>query len=170
MTNAELEELVHLLMMCGIMDKTATESGNVTNDEWLRMKSLISKYQEEKEQPETNGDLISRSVLKKALREAHINMELTFGIASYGCVMNIIDNAPAVDISKEVWNMSNELLNKRLSYLERPQSEFVELLNDRIEERVCKYCQMNKHCELCEISRVFQIIALTDKEMKEGAE
>lgn len=97
MTNAELKELVHLLMMCGIMDKTATESGNVTNDEWLRMKNLISKYQEEKEQPKTNGDLISRSALKKALREAHINMELTFGIASYGCVMNIIDKAPTVD-------------------------------------------------------------------------
>lgn len=28
---------------------------------------------------------------------------------------------------------------------------------------------MNKHCELCEISRVFMIIALTDEEMKGGA-
>lgn len=44
-----------------------------------------------------NNDLISRSALKKALREAHINMELTFGIASYGCVMEIIDNAPTVE-------------------------------------------------------------------------
>lgn len=52
----------------------------------------------------------------------------------------------------------------------RPQDEFVETLKDRIEESVCKYCQMNKHCELCEISRVFSIIALTDEEMKGGAE
>ena len=49
---------------------------------------------------------------------------------------------------------------------ERPQGEFVKMLNERIVESVCKYCQMNKHCELCEISRVFMIIDLTDKEMK----
>ena len=53
---------------------------------------------------------------------------------------------------------------------ERPQGEFVKLLNERIEKGVCKWCQMNKHCQLCEISRVFMIIALTDEEMKGGAE
>lgn len=52
---------------------------------------------------------------------------------------------------------------------ERPQGDFVKLLNERITESVCKWCQMNKHCELCEISRVFMIIALTDDEMKGGA-
>lgn len=49
MTNEELRELVHLLLMCGIMDKTATESGNVTNEEWLRMKTLIQKYEDTKQ-------------------------------------------------------------------------------------------------------------------------
>ena len=49
MTNEELRELVHLLMMCGIMDKTALESGNVTNEEWLRMKTLIQKYENTKQ-------------------------------------------------------------------------------------------------------------------------
>ena len=49
MTNEELRELVHLLLMCGIMDKTATESGNVTNEEWLRMKTLIQKYNDTKQ-------------------------------------------------------------------------------------------------------------------------
>ena len=52
----------------------------------------------------------------------------------------------------------------------RPQGEFVKMLNERIENSVCKFCQMNKHCELCEISRVFMIIALTDKETKGGVE
>lgn len=44
-----------------------------------------------------NNDLISREALKKALKEAHTKMELTFDIASFGCVMNIIDNAPTVN-------------------------------------------------------------------------
>ena len=87
MTNAELKELVHLLIMCGIMDKTATESGNVTNDEWLRMMNQISKYQEEKEQPEVKGDLISREALKQDFKERNIwNQEIA----------SAIDNAPTV--------------------------------------------------------------------------
>ena len=53
---------------------------------------------------------------------------------------------------------------------ERPQGKFVEMLKERIAESVCGYCQMNKHCELCEISRVFQIITLTAEEQKGGAE
>lgn len=70
------------------------------------------------------SDLISREALKEALKEAHANFELTFDINTYGEVINIINNAPTIDISKEVWNKSNELLNKRLSYLERPQGEW----------------------------------------------
>ena len=45
-----------------------------------------------------NNDLISREALKKALTEAHINRTLTFDIATFGCVMSAIDNAPTVDI------------------------------------------------------------------------
>ena len=44
-----------------------------------------------------NNDLISRSALKDALSEAHINRTLTFDIATFGCVMKIIDNAPTVE-------------------------------------------------------------------------
>ena len=62
----------------------------------------------------------------------------------------------------------NALYNS-IPYEERSQGEFVKLLNERIDQSVCKWCQMNKHCELCEISRVFMIISLTDEEMKGGA-
>ena len=41
--------------------------------------------------------LIDAEGLKKALRDAHINMELTFDIATFNRVMNIIDNTPAVE-------------------------------------------------------------------------
>lgn len=75
-----------------------------------------------------------------------------------------IDNAPTVEYPfyQEAYQTGYEEGKN-----ERPQGEFVEMLKDRI-ECVCKYCQMNKHCELCEISRVFMIIDLTDKEMKGG--
>ena len=43
-----------------------------------------------------NNDLISREAQKKALTEAHINRTLTFDIATFGCVMSAIDNAPTV--------------------------------------------------------------------------
>lgn len=72
---------------------------------------------------------------------------------------------------QEEWNKSAGGLlaipnNYEIIPIERQQGELVEKLKDRIEERVCKYCQMNKHCELCEISRVFQIITLTAEEQK----
>lgn len=92
MTNAELRELVHLLMMCGIMDKTATESGNVTNEEWLRMKNLIDKYQAEKEVPEVKGDLISRSELIQHTYSAVID-----GVETDIIDVSDVDNAPTVE-------------------------------------------------------------------------
>lgn len=72
---------------------------------------------------------------------------------------------------QEEWNKSAGGLlaipnNYEIIPIERQQDELVEKLKERIEERVCKYCQMNKHCELCEISRVFQIITLTAEEQK----
>ena len=56
------------------------------------------------------------------------------------------------------------------SKYERPQGELAEKLKDRIEENICKRCPMNNNCVLCEISRVFQIITLTAKEQKGGAD
>ena len=80
-------------------------------------------------------------------------------------VIMTINNAPTVDYPfyQEAYQTGYEEGKN-----ERPQGEFVKMLNERIEKGVCKFCQMNKHCELCEISRVFMIIALTDKEMNEG--
>ena len=101
-----------------------------------------------------SDQLISREALRKKLQSRYDNGEEDFdrgfnlGIAA---AIELLDSAPTVET-------------------ERPQADLAEKLNDRIEDRVCKYCQMNKHCELCEISRVFSIIALTDKEMKGGAE
>lgn len=60
--------------------------------------------------------------------------------------------------------------NFKKEQYEKPQGELAEKLKNRIEESVCKHCQMNKHCELCEISRVFQIITLTAEEQKGGKE
>ena len=44
--------------------------------------------------------LIDADALKKALKEAHINMVLTFDIDTFNCVMNTIDNAPTVEPEK----------------------------------------------------------------------
>lgn len=72
---------------------------------------------------------------------------------------------------QEEWNKSAGSLlaipdNYEIIPIERPQGELAEKLKDRIEESVCKYCQMNKKCELCKISHVFQIITLTAEEQK----
>ena len=67
-------------------------------------------------------------------------------------------------------NALAKIIANGIPYEERPQGEFAEKLKDRIEESVCKYCRMNKQCELCEISRVFQIITLTVEEQKGGTE
>lgn len=61
MTIEELMELVRLLLMCGIKDKSALESGNITNEEWLRMMGLIDKYHSIKR------DLISREALREQI-------------------------------------------------------------------------------------------------------
>lgn len=95
MNNNELRELVHLLLMCGIMDKTATESGNVTDEEWLRMKTLTEKYQADGGincEPDKSGDLISRSYLINLPFERVIHTD--FGDTAIP--IEEIDNAPTV--------------------------------------------------------------------------
>jgi len=108
-----------------------------------------------------NNDLISREALRKAFHE-RIHY---FDKSSWDEANALIDNAPTV---KTYCYFCGQTEHGQIE--ERPQGEFVEMLKDRIEESVCKYCQMNKHCELCEISRVFQIITLTAEEQKVGAE
>lgn len=104
MTNNELIELVHLLLMCGIKDKIALESGNLTNEEWLRMMSLIDKYQSEKSDPEAeseSSDLISRSALKKAIKSYADDQYAENEYLGECSIMNIIDNAPTVEYTFE---------------------------------------------------------------------
>lgn len=54
-----------------------------------------------------------------------------------------VRHAPTVDISKEVWNRSNELLNKRLSYLGRPQGEWI-YSHDTFSKRICNKCNYSQ--------------------------
>jgi len=129
-----------------------------------------------------NNDLISREALKKALEEYKY-------CGFYDKLIELIDNAPTVEVEPEKIAIANvsfdenklkeivqtEVIEKIKSGElvikdERPQGELAEKLNERIVESVCRYCRMNKHCELCEISRVFQIITLTAEEQKGGAE
>ena len=101
-----------------------------------------------------NNDLISREALKKAiLSELDVN----------DCCKNDWFNGFYAAKNEDVEKINNA------PTVARPQGEFVKMLNERIENSVCKFCQMNKHCELCEISRVFMIIALTDKEMNKAS-
>lgn len=128
------------------------------------------------------NDLISRSALKKRFEELHLHPDL----------IELIDNAPTVDTAcphcdsgyaqgysdgylRGKGEITNEDIQQAIKEgfangYEMAKAKLVKKLNDRVEKSVCKYCQMNKHCELCEISRVFQIIALTNEEMEEGAE
>lgn len=124
-----------------------------------------------------NNDLISRSYLKNLPFERVIHTD--FGETAIP--IEEIDNAPTalfpltVKINgkvtdEDIENLKQLMKDYKPQFLnletERPQGKFVEMLKDRILKSVCKYCQMNKHCELCEISRVFQIITLTAEEQK----
>lgn len=119
-----------------------------------------------------NNDLISRKWLTDAIR----NRKTYLSYEDAKDVIDLIDNAPTVEVTKPqsyVMGFCDGL--KAQTYekppmFERPQAELSEKLKDRIEESVCKHCQMNKHCELCEISRVFQIITLTAEEQEGGAD
>ena len=76
-----------------------------------------------------NNDLISREALKKALKDAHINMKLTFDIATFNCVMNTIDNAPTVETSKIEYKAYNDGfkdgVDQGIKLSERPQGKWI---------------------------------------------
>ena len=155
MTIEELIELVHLLLMCGIMDKSALESGNLTNEEWLQMKGLIDKYQSEKSDSETepkSSDLISREALKKHITEVfeteeEIDKKWAMGL-KYS--LKIIDLAPAVD-AESVKSELNPTVTcwhdfdrgyekgyeKAKKELERPQGEWKV---NNYGEHICPIC------------------------------
>ena len=91
-----------------------------------------------------NNDLISRSALKDALSEAHINRTLTFDIATFGCVMKIIDLAPTVEAYteedakqaiKDSFDSGYEMAKNKY---ERPQGEW-EFVSRNCWK--CSYCQ-----------------------------
>lgn len=111
-----------------------------------------------------NNDLISREALWQTVFSHTYSVKISDNENQVlNEVLRLIRNAPTVYPICE---------DKACKYRanERPQGKLAKKLKDRIEESVCKYCQMNKHCELCEISRVFQIITLTAEEQKGGAE
>ena len=80
----------------------------------------------------------ANALYRKVKTECNPYGKPTIDFESGKKVLDIIDNAPTVDISKEVWNGSNELLNKRLSYLERPQGEWIIVSRNCWK---CPYCQ-----------------------------
>lgn len=156
MNNNELRELVHLLLMCGIMDKTATESGNVTDEEWLRMKNLIKQYQTEGGincEPDKSGDLISREALKKAIFRRCRSEEENLNCFWYDeNIVALINNAPTVEITEKQailflinsgWlvNHDKELREK----WERPQGEWKLVGRDNQDiDVVCPFCNRTR--------------------------
>lgn len=135
MNNNELRELVHLLLMCGIMDKTALESGNVTNEEWLRMQNLIEKYQTEGGincEPDKSGDLISREVLKGLITDKSIPIKFEEGErGNWRCSLGMplrdiyktIDNAPTVAVNCKDCDGYEAGYSAGLKDAERPQDD-----------------------------------------------
>lgn len=129
-----------------------------------------------------NDDLISRYALRKSVTD---ELERLYCVLykhneyfqatkkAFNTVLDFIDRAPTVEFPEQITMKfdceTEEDKQKLLSLItNRPQDNLAEKLKDRIEESVCGYCQMNKHCELCEISRVFLIIDLTNEETKGG--
>ena len=128
---------------------------------------------------EPKGDLISREALKKALKDAHINMKLTFDIATFNCVKNTIDNAPTVEpeilikpiaeikceITEEEKQRIIELLRKEKPKIvklepERPQGEWISSY------RECK-------CSICNFKTVvdtYRYCPNCGADMRGGAE
>ena len=73
------------------------------------------------EQERPQGDLISRSALKEAFKEAYAG--ITFSLIECN---DLINNAPTVEPNCEgctTWSKSTELLKKRLSYLSKTGAE-----------------------------------------------
>ena len=73
--------------------------------------------------------LIDAEDLKKALKEAHINMELTFDIATFNCVMSTIDNAPTIEYPfyAEAYQTGYEEGKNK-----KPQGEYVDISKLRL--------------------------------------
>ena len=78
-----------------------------------------------------NQDLISKDVLKEYIT-GWLNMDKYYHPYSQGKtiptseILDLIDRVPVVDIDKEVWNRSNELLEKRLTYLGSSKGEWID--------------------------------------------
>lgn len=127
-----------------------------------------------------NNDLISRSALVDIFSNT-----LFFDEDSKCKALDLINNAPTalfpltVQIIDKVTDEDIENIKQLMKAYnpqvlnleaERLPGELAEKLKDRIEESACKYCQMNENCDLCVISRIFQIITLAAEEQRGGAE
>ena len=90
--------------------------------------------------------LIDAEALKKALIEASVNMELTFDIATFNCVMTTIDNTPTVD-KTNVISYIDGLIDGAEAV--RPQGKWIYPYYDTIigKKRVGKSI---KQCSVCD--------------------
>lgn len=76
--------------------------------------------------PVNHDDLISRSELKEAIRNysapaSEKSDDFSKGETECACeILDMIDNAKPIDVSTYIWNKSNELTEKRMTYLGRP--------------------------------------------------
>ena len=100
------------------------------------------KYGQNEDRPQGKMRLIDADELKKTLKEAHINMKLTFDIATFNCVMNIIDNAPTADdwqkYSDALWKNAYE----RGKQDARPQGEWNYIQAGMC---ICPFCGATPH-------------------------
>ena len=102
------------------------------------MRIIDAKFTVEPARPQ--GDLISRQDAIDALEEQ----------LDYLQMLNKNENPTAEGKWYGVNWARNTIADLPYKQNERPQGDLAEKLKDRIEESVCKYCQMNKHCEICE--------------------
>lgn len=81
--------------------------------------------------PVNHDDLISRSELKEAIRNysapaSEKSDDFSKGETECACeIIDMIDNAKPIDVSIYIWNKSNELLKKRMTYLGRPNLKWI---------------------------------------------
>ena len=74
--------------------------------------------------------LIDANALKKALADAHINMKLTFDIATFNCVMNTIDKAPTVFKALILDDMSEDKMIEFTRAWQKFQSQKAIIVNE----------------------------------------
>ncbi len=89
--------------------------------------------------------LIDANALKKALTYAHINMELTFDIATFNCVMNTIDKAPTVPQADFKEGYKQAIIDGKTNF-SKPEGEWIDHSEDYAYAE-CPFCHELTNCE-----------------------